>query len=108
MLAFALASAPLRMVYAADAPVASTTANISENMRVASAAAKREAILVEAALKQDTEKVKIGAKKVAHEVADATKEGAHAVKVAAKDVAAKTKTSIKDATDSHPDGKPAP
>jgi hypothetical protein len=96
VLALALASAPLTMAYAGDDPPASATANISENVRVASAAAKREVHLVGAA-----------AKKVAHEVADATKEGAHEIKAAAKDVAAKTKMSIKDATDNHPDRKPA-
>ncbi len=88
------ASAPAAIGYAADDPSASTEAHISESMKAAGTAAKRDANVVVAAVKEDAEKIGVQAKKAAHEVADATKKGAHEIKEVARDIAAKTKAAV--------------
>jgi hypothetical protein len=98
-LVVALATATVSVAYATDDPPTSAEANISGNVKIAAAAAKRDAKVVETAVKEGAEKVGVEAKKVAHVVTDATKKGAHEVKVAAKDVAAKTRTSVGDTAD---------
>ena len=91
-----LAAATVSVAYATDDAPTSVAANISGNVEIAAAAAKRDAKVVDAAVKKGADKVGVEAKKVAHEVAVATKKGAHVIKVAAKDVAAKTRPSVGD------------
>ncbi len=91
----ALATAMASAAYATEDPPTSVEANISGNVKIAAAAAKRDAKVVQAAVKEGAGKVGVEAKTVAHQVANATKIGVHEVSVAAKEAAAKTKAAEK-------------
>jgi hypothetical protein len=91
----ALATAIASAGHATEDPPASVEANISGNVKIAAAAAKRDAKVVKAVVEEGAGKVGVEAKTVAHQVANATKIGVHEVSVAAKEVAVKTKAAEK-------------
>ena len=92
---------------AADDPPESTGANVSEHLKAAAAAAKRDAKVVGSAVKEGAQKVGVEAKKVAHTVADSAKKGAHEVTTATKDVVAKSKAALKSDKADRSEKKPA-